>query len=121
MNRGFSLFELLIVMSIIGILAAIIFPTYNHHMAKVNCQRATIALLHLGNKIEQAYNLAGDYREYSLEPYLNAHMHQLPYRFSYHASKRHFTITATANKPQTLTKDCRRLQLTHGENSDLIP
>ena len=120
MNHAFSLFELLIVMAIIGILAAISYPIYTQHIAEVNCKQARVALLEIANKIEQEYNLMGNYSQLNIES-LTVSYTQLPYRFSLHTAKNNYQIIADALKPKNFTPACRRLVLNHAENSVLIP
>ncbi len=53
--HGFSLFELLIVLVIIGILANITYPIYTHVLIKVHRTEAKIALMDLANRMERYY------------------------------------------------------------------
>ncbi|WP_218814057.1 type IV pilin protein [Rickettsiella endosymbiont of Dermanyssus gallinae] len=52
---GFSLFELLITLSIIGILASIAYPIYTHAITKTRRTEAKIALINLANQMEIYY------------------------------------------------------------------
>lgn len=54
-EQGFSLFELLIVLVIIGILASISYPIYNQALRKTHRTEAKIALLNLAQQIEMYY------------------------------------------------------------------
>lgn len=60
MEYGFSLFELLIVLVIIGILARISFPIYTHILIKTHRSEAKIALMVLAQHME-TYYLANNY------------------------------------------------------------
>lgn len=52
---GFSLFELLIVLVIIGILAKISYPIYTHSLKKTHRTEAKIALINLAQHMEIYY------------------------------------------------------------------
>lgn len=54
-EHGFSLFELLIVLVIVGILAKIAYPIYTHILIKTRRTEAKIALINLAQHIEIYY------------------------------------------------------------------
>jgi type IV pilus assembly protein PilE len=55
MSRGITFVELLIVLAILGVLAAVTIPTYRQHMIRVNRTEALIALLQLQTAEESAF------------------------------------------------------------------
>ncbi|WP_260295698.1 type IV pilin protein [Sedimenticola hydrogenitrophicus] len=60
-NRGFTLIELMIVVAVIGILAAIAYPSYEEQVRKSRRADATGALLGLAGALERRYTSTGSY------------------------------------------------------------
>ena len=61
MKKGFSLIELLIVITIIGILAAIAIPSYSWYMDRVRKEEASNAVLSLKTAMERLRMDRGNY------------------------------------------------------------
>lgn len=53
MKNGFSLVELLLVLGLIGLLAAMAYPNYTHVLVRTRRLEAQTALLNLANRLEQ--------------------------------------------------------------------
>lgn len=60
-QAGFTLIELMIVVAIVGILAAVAYPSYQEHVRKARRADAQTALLELGQFMERYYTANGTY------------------------------------------------------------
>lgn len=60
-NRGFTLIELMIVVAIIGILAAIAYPNYQEYIRNAKRADAETALMELAHFMERHYTANGRY------------------------------------------------------------
>lgn len=71
--RGFTLMELMIIIGVIGILAAIAFPSYQGYVKKTNRKAAIAEMSDVGQQLERYYNInngtyaAGGKPEISIE------------------------------------------------------
>ena len=114
-SRGFSLLEILIVVAIIGILAAIALPSYRKQIQRSNRAAAQAFMGDVANKqqifLSTARAFAGDLNELNMTP--PADITPKFYTFAITPAAGPppcFTITATAVNTQTddgnLTLDC---------------
>jgi type IV pilus assembly protein PilE len=58
---GFTLIELMIVVAVIGVLAAIAFPSYQEQVRKSHRTDAQTAMLELAQRLERCFTLANTY------------------------------------------------------------
>lgn len=66
---GFSLIEVMIVVAIIGILAAVAYPSYTDHIRKGRRVDAQTAMMELAQQLEQHYSRNNSYDTFTLASY----------------------------------------------------
>lgn len=100
-EHGFSLFELLLVLTIISLLSAIAYPIYTHAIIKTRRTEAKLALINLANRME-IYYLENKHS------YANATLNKLHfnekteknfYKLSLNSTNYTYTLIATATFP----------------------
>lgn len=66
MKNGFSLIEIMITLTIIGILLVIALPTYSQHIAHANRMTAEVALTKVAAALEQQFITTQSYKNINL-------------------------------------------------------
>ena len=113
-SLGFSILELMIVITIISIIAAWSYPNYIRHIQRTECRVGQLALHQLASRMEHYATLHGNYLGVNSN---NMNIHQLEqqsrYRFIIKELKAHeFTLMATSNQ-DVKSDQCRVLTLTN--------
>ena len=103
---GFTLVELLITITIIGILAAIIVPSYNAQVQKTRRGDAKIALVKIAQELERCFSDFSAYNHASCNPTTTTQDRYYTLNIVRNANS--FTITATidGNTPQKNDTQC---------------
>lgn len=96
-RQGFTLIELVIVVAIVGILAAIALPSYREYVVRGNRAAAQATMMEIANR-EQEYFLAN--RSYASKATLEANGYALPADVSRNYS---YGITLDAGPPVGFT------------------
>jgi type IV pilus assembly protein PilE len=110
-QRGFTLIELMITVAIVGVLAAIAWPSYTSHVAKANRRAAQAQMMELASREQQFMLAQRSYVPYST---MTASGYVLPAEVS---AKYTPSITVgTATFPAfTITFTARGTQLSDGD------
>lgn len=71
MNKGFSLIELLFVLTMVGVLATIAYPNYSDYLTRTRRLEAQTALLDLASRMEQYHANAQTYQTATVQSALS--------------------------------------------------
>jgi type IV pilus assembly protein PilE len=128
--KGFNLIELVIAIAIIGILAAVAYPSYTDSVRKSRRAEAKAALVELAQWMERIYSESFDYTEdatgTALDPDHDIPIKKTPkqgtaeyYKITLsNWTSSSFTLNATPQAPQDVD-GCKTLILTHTGKKDL--
>lgn len=113
-NHGFSLIEVLIVMSIAAILAASALPVYSGYLTKKKRLYAELALQRVASALEEYFVVHYSYQGFSLDNTELQHaLARNQYALQIHTNTEHFHITATPINTQAQhDQSCGSLSLT---------
>jgi len=119
--NGFTLIELMITVAVIGILAAVAYPSYQDYIIKARRADAQSALLQLGQFMERYYTTNGRYTTAANNttaptlPFTEAPKDGTPkfYDLTVAATPTSYTLTATRKGAQASDTKCGNLTLTN--------
>ncbi|RVU41767.1 type IV pilin protein [Rheinheimera riviphila] len=117
-QRGFSLMELMVAVTIIGIIVAVALPSYNSHMLNTRRTTATSCVVELAQFMERVYTTSMDYSKNAgvatvLPPSSCRNDLADFYTLSLVATAQTFTLTATPIGVQAKDTSCGILTLDH--------
>lgn len=111
--RGFTLIELMIVVVIVGILAAIAYPSYQNQVRKSRRADAKAALMETAQQLERCYTRFSDYADANCEADVSYVSDDEFYTISASAmSASAFTLSAAPRGDQVNDTECGTLSLT---------
>ncbi len=109
-NAGFSMLELLIVLAIVGILAAIAYPNYTSYVQKTKRSDAHLALYAAVQAMERCKSTRYTYSGCTLASSTSPEQHY-DLALSPAPTATNFVIVATAKGEQVSDKDCTSLSI----------
>jgi len=110
-NQAFTLFELLLVMSLLSILIALTLPSYHHLLRQHYRYQTEITLLQMVNNLEDYADKHASY-DATLADIIPSHSSSLPYRFQLQADAITFQLRAIPIGNQS-RDTCGELMIDH--------
>lgn len=119
---GFTLIEVMIVVAVIGILAAIAYPSYQAHVVKTRRSTASACLMEVAQYMERYYTSNMKYSGATLPDGQNCRAELSPYyTFALTTNASTPRVYSVSAEPKGAQKDekCGKLELTHtGEKKE---
>ena len=117
-SQGFSLIELLIAVTIIGILAAIAIPMYSDYVTRSRRADGQATLMQVAQELERCYTQFSKYNDNSCSVINGGVVSETSDQGFYVVTANKldesaFTLTATPQNEQADDTDCGELKLTH--------
>ena len=110
--RGFTLIEVMVTVAIIGILAAIAYPSYTEHVKKGARAEGMAALLAAANRMEQFFVDNNEYTSTLADIGVATTTESGQYQLTATSTATTFTLTATAiAAPATSDSECGALSI----------
>lgn len=119
-QNGFTLLELLTVITIVSILITIGYPTYTSYIIKTHRTHAQVALLNMATEMERYHTLNSTYQGATLvNIHTNVYSEDDQYQLSINAATDHtYLLNAVPQRAQTKDTACGTLGLNElGEKS----
>lgn len=111
-TRGFTLIELMITVAIVGILAAIAYPSYQQYVLRSARAEAAGLLMEIAGGMERHYTTVGNYNTYALTTSASPRTGRQRYAISIcEVSGQAFTLKATPTGAQTADTQCGAIGL----------
>ena len=112
MARGFTLIEVMIVIGVISILAAIAWPMYESQSIKNGRANAVIALTRVSNELNKYFSDNQSYTGYTVSTRVNSGLKNYTVTLT-ELTANTFTVTATPSGTQADDMDCTTLTINH--------
>ncbi len=103
-HSGFTLIELMIVVAIVGILAAIAYPSYTQYILRSHRSDARGVLMSDAQTLEKCFTQNGNYNNCTIQTTSDNKYYNVTTKFS--AAYDTYTLTATATGSQIADTSC---------------
>lgn len=112
-SAGFTLLELLTTLAIVGLLMAVSYSTYTHHVVKARRAQGAVALLSLASALEHHHAIKNTYKGAALaDLQVNEYTDGKAYRLEIgRAADNHYLVSAVPQGAQKADKLCGILSL----------